>query len=88
MRGRDKLLEDVGGGITLLRRVAETAWASTASEITVVLGARADARKDALGFLPFRTVANPHWQSGMASSIRAGIESLPEGVAGYQRRPD
>ena len=82
MRGRDKLLEDIGQGIPLLRRVAETAWASTASEITVVLGARADARKDALGFLPFRTVTNQHWQSGMASSIRAGIEALPDGVDG------
>jgi len=81
MRGRDKLLELIDG-IPLLRRVANVAWASTASEIVAVLGARADARQDALFTLPIRTILNPEWQSGMASSIRAGIHSLDEGVDG------
>ena len=77
MRGRDKLLEDIGG-TTLLRRVADAAWASAASEVVTVLGARAEARQDVLGTLPLRIVQNPHWQSGMASSIRAGIEALSD----------
>ena len=79
MRGRDKLLEQIDGK-PLLRRVADVAWASTASEIVVVLGAEAEARFAALETLPFRIVKNPDWQSGMASSIRSGIESLDTGV--------
>lgn len=81
MRGRDKLLEDIGGK-PLLRSVADTAWASAASEVVTVLGARAEARQDVLGALPLRFVQNANWQSGMASSIRAGIDALPETTDG------
>jgi len=65
-----------------LRHVLETAWTSIASEIVVVLGARAEARRDALGGRPIKTVLNEQWQSGMASSIRAGIAALPDHVDG------
>lgn len=81
MRGRDKLLEEAGGK-PLLRRVADTAWASSASEVIVVLGARAEARRDTLGTAPLRVVENRQWQSGMASSIRCGIEALGTNVDG------
>ena len=79
MRGRDKLLERIDG-TPLIRRVADVAWASTASEIVIVLGADAEARFAALEALPFRIAKNPEWQSGMASSIRSGIGSLDGGV--------
>jgi len=79
MRGRDKLLEQIDG-TPLLRRVADVAWSSTASEIVIVLGAQADARFAVLESLPFRIRRNPEWETGMASSIRRGIESLDPGV--------
>lgn len=81
MRGRDKLLEPIDG-LPLLRRVANVAWSSTASEIIVVLGAKAEARRDALFTLPLRITHNPDWESGMASSIRCGIRSLDKAVDG------
>jgi len=79
MQGRDKLMETIDG-TPLLRRVADVAWASTASEIVIVLGAMADARFAALESLPFRITQNPQWETGMASSIGKGIESLDAGV--------
>lgn len=82
MRGRDKLLEPLEEGVPLLRRVCDAAWASTAAEVVVVLGARAEARSDVLEFGGPRAVFNPDWQSGMASSIRAGIGALDDGIAG------
>ncbi len=82
MRGRDKLMEPVAEGVPMLRRVCDAAWASAAAEVVVVLGARAEAREDVLEFGGPRAVFNPDWQSGMASSIRAGIAALDDGIAG------
>jgi len=77
MRGRDKLLETVDD-LPLLRRVANAAWESQASEIVVVLGARAEVRQAALDGLVLRVVTNRDWQAGMGGSIRIGIEGLGE----------
>lgn len=81
MRGRDKLLERIDG-TPLIRRVADVAWASIASEIVIVLGAEAEARFAALEALPFRIAKNLGWQSGMASSIGCGINALDPRVDG------
>jgi len=81
MRGRDKLLEPIDGK-PLLRRVVDQAAASSASEVIVILGAQAKARREALGTLPIRAIENPSWQSGMASSISAGIDALDADVEG------
>lgn len=81
MRGRDKLMEEAGG-TPLLRRVADSAWSSMASEVVVVLGARADVRRGALDGLAVRFITNSDWQAGMAQSIRAGIASLDDSVDG------
>ena len=81
MRGRDKLMETVEGK-PLLRRVADAAWTSMASEVVVVLGARADVRRQVLDGLAVRFVTSDDWQAGMAHSIRVGIESLDDQVDG------
>jgi molybdenum cofactor cytidylyltransferase len=75
MRGADKLLEAVGG-VPLLRRVAEGACAATVSQVIVVFGSKAQARQDALAGLPIHPVTNDAWQSGMASSIAAGVNAV------------
>lgn len=72
--GRHKLLEDVDGA-PLLRRSAEAALASAADEVLVVLGARAVEMRAALDGLPVRTLENPLWSSGVASSIRVGLQA-------------
>lgn len=75
MRGTDKLTEDAGGR-PLLRRVVEQVLASAADDVVVVLGARSEQRRETLAGLSVVTIGNTDWQSGMASSICAGIGAL------------
>lgn len=74
MGGDDKLTR-VADGQPLLRKIADAALASRASETRVVLGAHRETRTAVLGGA-VRIVVNENWETGMASSIRAGIESL------------
>ena len=71
-------------GRPLVRHAAETALASTCRPVWVVVGARAKAVRDALKGLPIEIVENADWESGMGSSITAGvraaIERAPAGV--------
>lgn len=60
-------------GRPLLRHAAESALASRASGVIVVLGARAPQLRPVLEGLPLEIVENPEWSQGMGSSIRAGI---------------
>ncbi|MEM9009627.1 MAG: molybdopterin-binding/glycosyltransferase family 2 protein [Pseudomonadota bacterium] len=76
MGGRDKLLEQVGGQ-PILRQVAETARASRADAVHVVLPPEAAARREALTGLDLAIVEAPGWAEGMAASLRAGIAALP-----------
>lgn len=65
-------------GETLLDRAVNTAREAGAAEIVVVLGAFADAVKAECKLHGCRTVLNSEWQSGMGSSIRAGVEALQD----------
>ena len=64
-------------GRSLLRQAAETACASRASEVVVVLGFHASQMRKELHGLPIRIVENPRWQAGVSSSIIAAIVALP-----------
>lgn len=72
--GRPKALVDIGGqplvtrGIALLRD-------GGAAPVIVVTGATA---VDLAGVI---TVHNPHWQTGMGSSLAAGLATAPDGCA-------
>ncbi|MBV9391449.1 MAG: nucleotidyltransferase family protein [Verrucomicrobia bacterium] len=71
--GRPKQLVEVSGE-PLLRKVVRTVIASPADHVIVVLGSNAG---DCVG--PIRDcgvdiVTNPFWTSGLASSIRIGVE--------------
>jgi molybdenum cofactor cytidylyltransferase len=63
-------------GIPLLQRAVQTATAAGAGPIVVVLGARAHELQPILLGQPVQVVINPDWQSGMGTSIRAGIAAL------------
>ena len=65
-------------GKTLLRRAAETALASVAARTIVVLGANFERTRAELEDLPVEIVHNAAWESGMSSSLKAGIERLKE----------
>ncbi len=69
-------------GVPLVRRAAEAALASRAAPLVVVTGhAKAEVRA-ALGGLAIAVVFNPDHASGLASSLRAGLEALPAEVDG------
>jgi len=83
--GRPKQLLTVDGK-TLLARTAEQALFAKFSEVVVVLGAGANSIRQSIRYLPVQIVENPHWATGMGSSIACGVRFLeknkrsPEGV--------
>lgn len=77
MRGRDKLLEPVGGR-PVLRAVAEAAAASRADEVVVVVPPGAEARRAAIAGLGVAIVEATDWAEGMAASLRAGLATVAE----------
>jgi molybdenum cofactor cytidylyltransferase len=72
-------------GETLLKRAARVALEASCRPVVVVIGANAAASREILAGLDVREIENGQWQTGMGSSIRAGIEQLvavnPEAVA-------
>ena len=70
-------------GQTLLRRAAEAAAASVCRPVVVVLGAQAERMREELAGLSVRSVVNPDWEQGLASSLRMGLAAIrDEDVAG------
>ncbi|WP_201983665.1 nucleotidyltransferase family protein [Hymenobacter rubidus] len=63
-------------GRTLLRHAAETAVASGCAPIILVTGALHEELLPETVGLPIQAVRNVEWETGMASSIRAGLTAL------------
>lgn len=63
-------------GQPLVVRAVETALASPAWPVVVVLGAHAEKIRPLLTRLPVLIADSPAWAEGMAASIRAGITTL------------
>ncbi len=76
MRGRDKLLEDIGG-TPLLRRAADRLTASKADHVIAVLRPDDTARRAALAGSGVTLTENPLAAEGMGASIRAGMTAIP-----------
>jgi nicotine blue oxidoreductase len=62
-------------GRLLVDRAVDTLTAGGCGDVVVVLGAEADQVRTVAPALP-RTVENPDWATGMASSLRAGLVAL------------
>ncbi|WP_229376499.1 nucleotidyltransferase family protein [Fibrella aquatilis] len=69
-----QLLEQ--NGVPLVRRMAQMAIDLNAGPIVVVTGAHAEVVTEALHDLRVRHVLNPDWETGMASSLKIGVETL------------
>ncbi|OAP42559.1 4-diphosphocytidyl-2C-methyl-D-erythritol kinase [Sinorhizobium glycinis] len=78
--GKHKLLAEFDG-VPLVRRSVETALAAGKGKVTVVTGYREEEIRTALNGLPVTLISNPDYESGMASSLIAGL-SVVEGEAG------
>jgi molybdenum cofactor cytidylyltransferase len=63
-------------GESLLRRAALAALGAGCRPVVVVTGANAELSRSELDDLDVREVSNPLWETGMASSVRAGVEGL------------
>ncbi len=73
--GTPKQLLPVAGR-PLLVRMVDAALASPAWPVVVVLGANAETIRPALATHPVIIAENAAWAEGMASSIRAGIDTV------------
>lgn len=81
MGGGHKLTAPLGDR-PLVAHAVDAALASRARPVVVVTGHEAEAVR---GCLPGRDVVfveNPEWSTGLASSLRAGLASLPDAVGG------
>lgn len=63
-------------GESLLRRAARAALDAGCRPVVVVTGAHAELSRRELDSLDVREASNPCWETGMASSIAAGLETL------------
>jgi molybdenum cofactor cytidylyltransferase len=63
-------------GESLLRRAARAALDAGCRPVVVVTGAHAELCRRELDGLEVQEVFNASWETGMASSVRAGIEGL------------
>ena len=68
-------------GRTLVERAARIMLATCPAGVVVVTGARADAVTASLAGLPARLCHNDAWSTGMAGSIRCGLDALPRGAS-------
>ncbi len=77
MGARNKLLIDIEGE-PLVRRTALT-YLAAGADVHVVVGHEAEAVRAALADLPLTFVDNPRFAEGQQTSVRAGLDSLPQG---------
>jgi molybdenum cofactor cytidylyltransferase len=70
------------GDKTFIEQVVDTALASSAWPMVVVLGAEVDQCRAALGRRPVRVVINETWAEGQSSSMQAGLVALPANMGG------
>jgi len=69
-------------GQPIVRIAAETALASRASPVVVVVGHARNSVETALAGLNVGIAFNPAFASGLASSLRVGLSALPPDVVG------
>jgi molybdenum cofactor cytidylyltransferase len=63
-------------GMSLLKRATLAALGAMCHPVVVVTGAHAELSRRELDQLDVREAFNPNWETGMGSSVRAGIERL------------
>jgi molybdenum cofactor cytidylyltransferase len=80
--GEANKLTQLVRGKPMVRHAVEAQLASRTARVFVVTGHQADTVSDALAGLDVEFVQNPAFASGLASSVKAGLAALPDGVSG------
>jgi len=75
--GDQKLLLPFGGK-TVISHIVDQLLASAIGEVHVVVGHQAERISGELSSRAVSIVTNPNYKSGMLSSVRCGLKSLPE----------
>ena len=75
--GVQKLLLPFGGK-TVISHIVEQIHASTIDEVHIIVGYQAELISNELFGRAVSIVNNPNYESGMLSSVRCGLNSLPE----------
>lgn len=63
---------------SLVRRAAETALGCACRPVVAVLGASAEAVEAEIAGLPVTAAVNAEWRTGLASSLKVGLNALTE----------
>jgi molybdenum cofactor cytidylyltransferase len=63
------------GEKTLILHITEVAL-STGKQVSIVLGANTEKIEPEISNLSVQIIKNPNWKEGMASSLRAGLQSV------------
>ena len=79
--GANKMLLPLDGH-PLVWHVVQTACASSAEVVLVVLGNEADTVAAALPEGQYQRVDNPHFADGLSTSLQAGLDALPAEIDG------
>lgn len=70
------------GDKTFIEQVVDTALASQAGPVIVVLGAEVEQCRAALGSRPVQIAINEAWTAGQSTSLRVGLAALPPNIGG------
>ena len=77
----NKLLAEIDG-MPMIARTVETVVASRADPVVVVTGFEADRVRGAIGDRPVRYAHNPGFATGLAGSLQAALDTIPEDADG------
>lgn len=69
-------------GVPLVRRAAEAAIAARSRPVVAVFGAHAEAVEAALHGLDLVRLRNPDFAAGLSTSLRVGLDALPDRCLG------
>lgn len=75
--GGSKQLAELDGQ-SLLHRAVKVARQLMGDRVKVILGLNADKLEREIEDLEVKTVCNPDWKEGISSSLKKGIEALPQ----------
>ena len=74
--GQCKQLVEINGSSLVRQAVDKLSALFSNDRITVVVGANSEAVAQTVSDLPVKVVLNEHWQQGLASSLKAGLNSV------------
>jgi molybdenum cofactor cytidylyltransferase len=67
-------------GEPFIRHITRTALGAGLSPVVIVAGAHISALRAAVADLPVRLVHNPGWEAGQSTSVRSGLQALPDAI--------